>query len=148
MSGRMRERHTNQNKYIEIIIGLPGMEEFIYKIPYTPSAKERLKTFLQKLTQTEGSSKGDSIVWEKIAADRIARHTESGLALRGARYRLGISQKKLAKLCGISQENLSRMENGKRAIGINVAKKLAKILSVDYRLLLSSSRRKKVTSPK
>ncbi len=140
MSGRMRERRTNPKQYIEIIVDVPGKEEFIYKIPYTPSAKERLKIFLQKLTQTEESSTEDSVLWEKIATDRIARHTESGLALRGARYRLGISQKKLSKLCGISQENLSRMENGKRPIGMKAAKKLAKILSVDYRLLFSSSR--------
>lgn len=80
----------------------------------------------------------ESVSWEKLAADRIARYTEAGLALRGARYREGISQKELAKRCGISQENLSRMENGKRAIGEKVAKKLAKTLHVDHRLFLRS----------
>ena len=67
--------------------------------------------------------------------ERIKRFSKAGLALRGARYRKGLSQKELAKLCGISQENLSKMENGKRAIGEKVAKKLAKALDIDYRLL-------------
>jgi transcriptional regulator with XRE-family HTH domain len=41
----------------------------------------------------------------------------------------------LAKKCGISQENLSRMENGKRPIGKKVAAKLAKALHISLKLL-------------
>ena len=59
-----------------------------------------------------------------------------GLTLRGARYREGLSQKELAKRSGVSQENISRMENGKRPIGVNVAKKLAKVLNTSPELLI------------
>lgn len=79
-----------------------------------------------------------AIPWEQVAADRIAKYKKSGLVLRGARYREGISQKDLAKRCDISQDNLSRMENGKRTIGEKVAKKLAKALNIDYRLLIEA----------
>jgi transcriptional regulator with XRE-family HTH domain len=79
-----------------------------------------------------------SILWEELAKDRIAKYKKSGLALRGARYREGISQKELAHLSGVSQENISRMENGKRAIGTQVAKKLAKVLRIDFALLIDS----------
>jgi transcriptional regulator with XRE-family HTH domain len=78
-----------------------------------------------------------AIAWEKIAANRIAKYKRAGLALCGARYREGISQKKLAKRCNISQDNLSKIENGKRAVGEKVAKRLAKALHFDYRLLLA-----------
>ncbi len=80
----------------------------------------------------------DSILWENLAKDRIAKYKKSGLALRGARYREGISQKELATHTGISQENISRMETGKRAISERVAKKLAKILRIDFELLMNN----------
>lgn len=78
----------------------------------------------------------ESIQWEKMAAGRIKRYSKAGLALRGARLREALSQKALAKHCGFSQENLSKMENGKRPIGEKVAKKLAKALHINYQLLL------------
>ncbi|MBS0616156.1 MAG: helix-turn-helix transcriptional regulator [Verrucomicrobia bacterium] len=78
----------------------------------------------------------DAIPWEKVSAKNLVRYKKAGIVLRGARYREGLSQKQLAHRCGISQENLSRMENGKRGIGEKVAKKLAKILHIKTRLLL------------
>ena len=78
------------------------------------------------------SAHANSIPWEKLAKDRIARYKKSGLAIRGARYREGMTQKELAKRSGISQENISKMENGQRAIGDKVAKKLAKTLRIDF----------------
>lgn len=71
----------------------------------------------------------------KLTADRIKRYTKAGLALKGARIREGYSQKMLAKKCGISQENLSKMENGKRPIGKKVAERLSKALQIDIKLL-------------
>jgi len=123
---------TSRNRYIEVIIGIPGKSELTYKIPNTVLAKQHLKDFLLKLAVDQ-----ETISWEELAKSRIQRYTKAGLALRGARYREVISQKELAKLCGISQENLSKMENGKRAIGEKAAKKLAKALNIDHRLLLN-----------
>jgi transcriptional regulator with XRE-family HTH domain len=73
----------------------------------------------------EKYGESESTPWEELA-----KYKKSGLALRGARYREGISQKELAKRTGVSQENISRIENGKRSIGEKVAKKLAKVLRV------------------
>ena len=47
-----------------------------------------------------------------------------------------ISLKQLAELTGISQHHLSEMENGKRPIGKDTARKLAAALKVDYRVFL------------
>lgn len=46
------------------------------------------------------------------------------------------TQKKLAKVTGIPQGNISAMVSGKRPIGPATAKRLAKALGVDYRKFL------------
>ncbi|MHB8810925.1 MAG: helix-turn-helix domain-containing protein [Desulfobulbaceae bacterium] len=47
-----------------------------------------------------------------------------------------MTQKQLAALTGIPQHHISEMENGKRCIGKERAKKLATALHCDYRRLL------------
>lgn len=59
-----------------------------------------------------------------------------GVSLAGVRYREGMSQRKLAELTGIPQRHISEMENGKRPIGKERAKKLAEVLHTDYRVFL------------
>ena len=83
----------------------------------------------------EKYSESESIAWEELAMERLAKYRAAGMALRGARYREGMSQKELARRSGISQENISRMENGHRPVGAQVAKKLAKVLHIDPDLL-------------
>ena len=61
----------------------------------------------------------------------------AGNSLRGARYREDVSQRQLAKLTGVSVQNISHMEHGRRPIGKEMAKKLGKALNVDWRLLLT-----------
>jgi len=61
---------------------------------------------------------------------------EHELALRAYRIREGLTQKQLAALTGIPQHHISEMENGKRAIGKERARKLATALHCDYRQLL------------
>ena len=60
-----------------------------------------------------------------------------GMALRGARYREGVTQRQLAEMTGIPQRHISELENGKRQMGREWAKKLAEALHVsDYRVFL------------
>ena len=61
---------------------------------------------------------------------------EAIVALRAYRTREGLTQKQLTELTGIPQHHISEMENGKRSIGKERAKKLAKALNCDYRQLL------------
>jgi DNA-binding XRE family transcriptional regulator len=61
---------------------------------------------------------------------------EQQTALRAYRTREGLTQKQLAVLTGIPQHHISEMENGKRGIGRERAKKLAESLHCDYRRLL------------
>lgn len=59
-----------------------------------------------------------------------------GVSIRGGRGKEGLTQKQLAELTGIAQHHISEMENGKRPIGKETAKKLAAALNVDYRTFL------------
>lgn len=61
---------------------------------------------------------------------------ETQVALRAYRTREELTQKQLAELTGIPQHHISEMENGKRSIGKERAKKLAEALHCDYRQLL------------
>lgn len=56
--------------------------------------------------------------------------------LRGARHKEGLSQMDLAQKLNITQSDLSKMENGKRAVSKIMAKRLGEILMVDYRIFL------------
>ena len=61
---------------------------------------------------------------------------EQEVALRAYRNREGLTQKQLAELTGIPQHHISEMENGKRSIGKERARRLAEALHCDYRQLL------------
>ena len=61
---------------------------------------------------------------------------EHELALRAYRLREGLTQKQLMDLTDIPQHHISEMENSKRTIGKERARKLAEALHCDYRQLL------------
>ena len=62
---------------------------------------------------------------------------EPGTYLAGARHREGLTQRQLAEKTGIPQRHISEMENGKRGIGKERARKIAEALNVsDYRIFL------------
>ena len=59
-----------------------------------------------------------------------------GISIRGARGKEAMTQKQLSELTGIAQHHISEMETGKRTIGKETAKKLAKVLNIDHRVFL------------
>ena len=64
------------------------------------------------------------------------QENETGAYLAGARHREGLTQRQLAEQSGIPQRHISEMENGKRPIGRENAKKLSAVLNVDWRAFL------------
>jgi DNA-binding XRE family transcriptional regulator len=69
--------------------------------------------------------------------DNLTHETgEPGVLLKGLRYREGLSQIEFAKQLHISQTNLSAMENGRRTIGKELAKRIADVFKLDYRIFL------------
>jgi len=59
-----------------------------------------------------------------------------GVALSGARAKEGLPQRALSALTGIPQRHISEMENGKRVIGKESAKKLGEALNISYKVFL------------
>lgn len=136
MLGHTKELHIKEPRYIDVRVEFPEGKAMLYHIPSTASTK--LNEFLKKLDMSKDAMTAweEAVPWEVMAQDRIKKHSKAGLALRGARYRAGLSQKELALKSGVHQNEISKMENGKRGIGEKVAKRLAKALEIDYRLLL------------
>lgn len=60
----------------------------------------------------------------------------SGKALAGARDWEGLTQMQLSEITGIPQRHISEMENGKRPIGKEMAKRLGKALNIGYKVFL------------
>ena len=79
----------------------------------------------------------DYISIEDLFSDLTQGSGEPGVLLKGLRYREGLSQIEFAKKLNISQTNLSAMENGRRAIGKELAKRISFIFGLDYRLFYS-----------
>jgi DNA-binding XRE family transcriptional regulator len=94
--------------------------------------KDRAIKALEKLGFIEVE---DSVPWEECFPE-YTEEKRPGIILRAARGREDLTQKELAKLTGIPQHHISEMENSKRSIGKERARKLAKALNTDYRLFL------------
>lgn len=77
----------------------------------------------------------ESIPWRE-AFREYSEDELPGVVLSGARHKEGLTQKELAEKLDINQGYLSDLECGKRAIGKNMAKKLAAALKVNYKIFL------------
>jgi DNA-binding XRE family transcriptional regulator len=73
---------------------------------------------------------------DDLFSDLTEKSGEPGVLLKGLRYREGLSQIEFAKKLNISQTNLSAMENGRRTIGKELARRIADLFRVDYRVFL------------
>ena len=74
--------------------------------------------------------------WREVFKDSIAEFTEAGLMLKGARASADLTQKELAEQIGVKTHHISEMEHGKRSIGKEMARRLASVFNLDYRLFL------------
>lgn len=122
MSAPMRKRH------IETV--MVGRARF--RVP-----RETAKAVLILLKGTAGDDEEMILAEESEAIKKLdARYTRVGACLQGARLKEKFSQVELAKKIGIPQTNVSAMERGGRPIGKKMAKRIAKVLNVDYRTFL------------
>lgn len=92
-----------------------------------------MKTRRLKVTDQE-----ETYDWEDIKKELEAEGIKStpGSRLKSYRSSQLISRKKLANRSGICKEQIAAMEKGLMTIYIRAAKKLAKVLGVNYRKLL------------
>lgn len=73
---------------------------------------------------------------QAIFAKLDEKYTKAGALLKGLRLREGLSQIEFAKKIHVTQANLSNMENGRRAIGKTIAKRIEKVFGANYRYFL------------
>ena len=73
---------------------------------------------------------------DDVFGDLIDQLGEPAVILKGIRTREGINQVEFAEAIGVTQQNLSAMENGHRSIGKELAKRIADKFGINYRLLL------------
>lgn len=73
---------------------------------------------------------------DDVFGDIIDECGEAAALLKGLRHRENLTQVEFAEKISITQANLSAMENGKRTIGKDIAKRIAKTFNVDYRYFL------------
>ncbi len=129
MSAHMKERRINTQKRFCVVVNFRNSKKS-YNISL--SHQKELERLLEKYSEDDDSP----VAWEILAKERIEKYKKSGLVLRGMRYREGMSQKQLEEATGITQNEISNIENGKRTVGKKNAEKLAKALNFDYRMLL------------
>lgn len=125
------KRHLTNN--IEVVIHSDRCHHFVGPRTKLKPLLILMQKFDFKPARTESQ---EHIPWEEVARDDIEKYGMPALCLRGARVKEGLTQVALCKKLGISQYNLSKMENGKRPIGKKMAHRLAKVLKMDYRVFL------------
>jgi DNA-binding XRE family transcriptional regulator len=73
---------------------------------------------------------------ELFPAGEVFSSAHPGSRLHGLRVREGLTQKDLAYKLGIRQHHVSEMEKGKRAIGLEMAKRISSMFDVSFKAFL------------
>ena len=94
------------------------------------------KDVISSIRRKIDSYREKTVPWRDAFKKDIQSIGEGALALRGARAREGMTQKKLARLLGTSQVYISQLENGKKEINKQTAIKLGTIFNIDYKVFL------------
>lgn len=91
---------------------------------------------LAPYAQIQTKEKSSNVAPSEIFSAWDATHTRAGALLKGLRSRENMTQIEFAKKLRITQSNLSSMENGRRSIGKDIAKRIEAIFKTNYRYFL------------
>lgn len=73
---------------------------------------------------------------EWIPVEEVFPDGSPAMALRGLRTREGLTQAEMAGRLGVSQNAISEMESGKRAISVKMAKRIEEEFKSSYKIFL------------
>lgn len=121
------KRHPTNTKPKQILY--LSANDVVYAIPKKIADQYVIKT-------KPRSSKEKTTSPEELFAELNKKYGKAGALLRGIRARESLTQVEFAKKIGVSQNNLSKMENGKRPIGKIIAKRIEKMFGANYRYFL------------
>ena len=113
---------------------LGHMKKPLTEIKYQGPANSVIK--LTKYAEKIGFKRVKQSDFLKDVFPELKEEDITARILKGAREKENITQKELSILTNIPQGNISKMENGKRKIGIVTAKKLGEALKVGYKIFL------------
>jgi DNA-binding XRE family transcriptional regulator len=113
----------------------------------TIESKRKKRTFIVPREKAKGlvclieefeveDSKDKLAISDDVFGGINQKYTKPGAMLKGARLKEELTQKELANKLGIPQNHISAMEHGKRTIGKNMARRLAKVLGISYKVFL------------
>ena len=121
---------TSHNSKVNATIG-----QVSYAIPKSMATKlqKQLDPYMVNVLELPPRN---SIILSKVREEIFGERSSGSVNLRGLRYREDLTQIEFAKAIGITQANLSAMENGSRPIGKDIAKRIAEHFEVDYRIFL------------
>ena len=112
-----------------------GSVDICFRIPIAKAhiAKEAIEKILELagIEHSVSEEKEKSISWEEAFPEYGPRD-----ALKGARLMEGLTQAQLAEEINIKPHHVSEMENGKRPIGKEMAKRLSRALNTGYKVFL------------
>lgn len=91
-----------------------------------------VRTFMRHMGIVE---ENDSLPWREALS--IKDEELPATCLRGGRAKEGLTQQQLSDMTGIPKRHISEMENGKRPIGKQTARKLAQALNIDPRVFIA-----------
>lgn len=121
-------RHIEE---VQVTVG-SGKNARRFAIP--ASRKPEMVKFISRLSKTTPEKTFSA---EEVLPELADDAQRPAAMLRGARQKADMTQAELAaKLGDVRQHHLSEMENGKRPIGKDMAKRLAAVLKSDYRVFL------------
>ena len=102
----------------------------IIKLRVRPENAAKIKAYARDIET--GGERNYTIA--EVFPEYIGKEPQT--AIRAYRHRENITQRELSTMTGIPQRHISEMENGKRVIGKEMAKRLGKALKADYKMFL------------
>ncbi|MBF0507889.1 MAG: helix-turn-helix transcriptional regulator [Deltaproteobacteria bacterium] len=102
-----------------------------------PPDKKSEAINLMKSLGFQYDTEPDSIPWRECFPE-ITDQNLPGKVLAGMRYREELTQARLSSMTGLSRRHISEMENGKRPIDKETARKLAKALRTSYKNFITT----------
>lgn len=109
-----------------------GKLKVISAFALSSSLRKKISQALKEVVEEEAQFQNIDELLNKLRKKDSVIGTSQG-ALIAYKTSKGWTQEELSKRTGISQADISKMINGKRSIGLAVAKKLGGAFGVDYR---------------
>lgn len=106
----------------------------------TDNAELTLNVIKNALSSVESDlysfDENDGSVDDVLNSSDVFSDTTPAMLIRGLRGKEGLSQIEFANKLGIAQNMVSDMENGKRHVSLNMAKRIGEVFKIPYKMFL------------